>query len=98
MPPATRLCSIYLRDVITFLDRRDELKPLRQVSHHSSATIHNSSTSLLPRHHIDTVELYVREEGQAVRLKGALFRQDGGKCASGLCERMKVGLESDFVG
>lgn len=69
-----RACSIYLRDVASFLGR-DKLARYRRVSHHFDTTI--QAASRLPRYRFHSLDLYVNDSDDAdVRLKGSLFGGD----------------------
>jgi hypothetical protein len=99
-----RLCSIYLRDLIS-LSTRGEVEQLGQVSHYFNSTVTSLPSDRLPRYYFFAFGLFKNavnsdedEEGTpiGVQLRGGIFgrgRQREIECCTGL----KVGMFSCCV-
>lgn len=94
-PP--RLCSIYLRDLVSFL-YREEVELCREVSRHFHTTIQNTPTDRLPRFCFDCLDFDITHSLRAFRLKHSLFDKHTAQQDTDCCDGLKVDLRSFQAG
>lgn len=83
-PAESRLCGIYLRDILTLLPRKNINTEFRAVSRYLDATVRNFPEPKLPRHRFTTLYFYTVSYYELdVNIRGIPLRSD-------CCHELKV--------